>query len=135
MEHKTLQLVTLDIANALVMEMRDHQAIPMSGSISIVDILLQKLAKNIVELLTEANSSEETSDEDLRPQLRKAQRRLKKLARAGQDDDDELTGTGSSFPNLKYAKPKYKNVDTLLKYVEQDADTGGIKLVIMNFND
>ena len=135
MEHKTLQLVTQDIANALVMEMRDHQAIPMSGSISIVDILLQKLAKNIVELLTEANSSEETSDEDLRPQLRKAQRRLKKLARAGQDDDDELTGTGSSFPNLKYAKPKYKNVDTLLKYVEQDADTGGIKLVIMNFND
>ena len=53
------------------------------------------------------------------------------------DDDDgaEITGTGSSFPNLKYAKPKYKNIESILKYVDQAEELGGVKLVIMNFND
>jgi hypothetical protein len=41
----------------------------------------------------------------------------------------------TSFPNLKYAKPKYKNVESVLKYIEDSQDTGGFKLVIMNFND
>lgn len=40
------------------------------------------------------------------------------------------------YPNLKYSKPKYQNVNELLKYVESDTGRGdGIKLVIMNFND
>ena len=58
-------------------------------------------------------------------------------ARQGEEDDDEdeVEGSGSSYPNLKYAKPKYKNVESVLKYVESDEDRGGLKLVIMNFND
>ena len=43
---------------------------------------------------------------------------------------------GSSIlPNLKYAKPKYHNVGSLLNYVERGEDQEGLKLVIMNFND
>ena len=51
------------------------------------------------------------------------------------EDDDEASGEGSRFPNLKYAKAKYRNVESILKYVERDEDRGGVKLVIMNFND
>ena len=36
---------------------------------------------------------------------------------------------------LKYAKSKYQNVESLLNYIETKEDEGGIKLVIMNFND
>ena len=51
------------------------------------------------------------------------------------DDDDDVKG-GGPFPNLKYARSKYKNVESILKYIEtKDDKAGGVKLVIMNFND
>ena len=51
------------------------------------------------------------------------------------DDDDDDRHARSRLPNLKYAKPKYKDVESVLKYIEADQDSGGVKLVIMNFND
>lgn len=47
----------------------------------------------------------------------------------------EARGVRVIFPNLKYRKPKYKNVESVLKYVEGEEGANGIKLVIMNFND
>lgn len=47
----------------------------------------------------------------------------------------EAEDTRVIYPNLKYAKPKYQNVSEILKYVESKEDKGGVKLVIMNFND
>ena len=45
-------------------------------------------------------------------------------------------GVEINFPNLKYAQPKYSNVSELIKYVESDEpQKGGIRLVIINFND
>ena len=44
-------------------------------------------------------------------------------------------GGGTNLSNLKYAKPKYQNVESLLNYIESKDDEGGVKLVIMNFND
>ncbi|MCH7685144.1 MAG: hypothetical protein IH899_00425 [Planctomycetes bacterium] len=35
----------------------------------------------------------------------------------------------------KYMAPKYKNLDSLLRYVETDSGQGTVKVVIMNFND
>ena len=63
-----------------------------------------------------------------------------------EDLDDDMTikellelekkGIRVIFPNLKYAKPKYSNVSELIKYVESDKpQEGGIKIIIMNFND
>ena len=88
--------------------------------------------------LKEANSDKGLSDENVEAKLEKADRKLAKLGITGQDEDedeDEVTGTRSSFPNLKYAKPKYKNIGSILKYIERDDDKGGVKLDIMNFND
>lgn len=48
----------------------------------------------------------------------------------------EAQGVRVIFPNLKYRKPKYNNMDSVLKYVESDKDDkSGVKLIIMNFND
>ena len=48
----------------------------------------------------------------------------------------EKKGVRIIYPNLKYRKPKYNNVNEVLKYVESEGGNGeGIKLVIMNFND
>ena len=63
-----------------------------------------------------------------------------------EDLDDDMTikellelekkGIRVIFPNLKYAKPKYSNVSELIKYVESDKpQEGGVKIIIMNFND
>ena len=52
------------------------------------------------------------------------------------DDDDEIHGSQSQYPNLKYKKPKYQNVESILRYVEGDEkSSGGVRLVFMNFND
>ena len=45
---------------------------------------------------------------------------------------EQAAGT---FPNLKYAEPKYKNIESLMKFVESKGEAGGVKLIIMNFND
>lgn len=48
----------------------------------------------------------------------------------------EKKGVRVIFPNLKYAKSKYSNVSGFMKYIESDKpQEGGVKLIIMNFND
>jgi len=69
----------------------------------------------------------------------KAEGKLTKIVEKGLtgslSDEDEVKGTQAKYPNLKYMKPKYANVESILKYVESKDDQGGVKLVIMNFND
>ena len=93
-------------------------------------------------LLSEGSTTAHSSDEALNTRMQKADAKLGKLLtkletdhRDQDEDEDEITDDRSSFPNLKYAKPKYKNVESVLKYVDGDDDGGGLKLVIMNFND
>jgi len=63
-----------------------------------------------------------------------------------EDFDDNMTlkelrglekrGIRVIYPNLKYAEPKYENVSELMKFVESDhPQEGGVKIIIMNFND
>ena len=68
--------------------------------------------------------------------LQKAEEKLERSAvRAPDDDEGKARVAGTSLPNLKYAKPKYNNVESILKYVEAEDDSRGVKLIIMNFND
>jgi hypothetical protein len=66
--------------------------------------------------------------------------RLANLERRFERIEEKLTaalqGDGTAkYPNLKYRKPKYQNVESLLNYIENTDDDSGVKLVIMNFND
>lgn len=162
---KALQGVVQEITHSLVLEMESRPHGKRSASVSIIDLLLQQLTKEVVKQLKEANAGKGLSDEDVEAKLEKVAREPKeaktdkelsdenvlaklqkvesKLEKRGitvedddnDEDEDEVAGNGSSFPNLKYAKPKYKNVESILRYIESDEDKGGVKLVIMNFND
>ncbi len=63
--------------------------------------------------------------------LQHVENTLEKIAtriRSGQTDYENGSDTGGEGS-------KYQNVDTLLKYVDGAGAEGGVKLVIMNFND
>ena len=131
-----LRGVAQDITRGLILEMESHQGMENSLSPDILDLLLEQLAQEMVRQLRRVGRGNGLSGNGLAARLEKVERKLEKLAVSDQDDDeDETAEAGSGFPNLKYARPKYKNVESILKYVERDEDKGGVKLVIMNFND
>jgi parvulin-like peptidyl-prolyl isomerase len=146
---KALQGIAQEISQGLRLEMGRQQVAERSTSVSLLDLLLQELVKEVAGQMRNGSQGNGLSDEDLEARsqkveekLEKAEKKLKKKleklsnrAVDDDDDDDEAQIAGSSFPNLKYAKPKYKNVESILKYIEADEDKGGLKLVIMNFND
>lgn len=95
---------------------------------------------------TESQSSEldkiivTTNEKNNERGLAKAEEKLEKInkkinKKCDDNDEDEIKDTDSNLPNLKYAKSKYKNVESVLKYVESEEEGKGVKLVIMNFND
>ena len=98
----------------------------------VLDLLAQQLADEFRGKLDPVLQKALTL-ERLDPRLRSLERRLKDLEPDHGDHDDD--GTDATFPNLKYAKPKYKDVESVLRYVESGDAGGGLKLVIMNFND
>ena len=134
---KALQDVAEDISQSMVREIEGDQDIERATPVSIVDLLLQQLAGELVRQLQETGLNKGQSGEELDARLQKVMKRLEKLAVSLRDDDDEdeVGENGRSFPNLKYAKPKYQNVESILRYVDKVEDKGGVKLVIMNFND
>lgn len=133
---RALHGLVQEITHGLIGEMENHRHVENSTSATITDLLLQQMAKEVAAQLKDRSSAKDLSDEYVEAKLQKAEQKLQKLAITDQDDDeDETAGTGRSFPNLKYAKPKYENIESILKYVESDDEKGGVKLIIMNFND
>lgn len=146
MTKNALQTAADDIASAMVREMTNPQGEGKADSVSMLDLLLDPLAEKVAALMTGANPPKGSAGESRGAKSRRAETSLARSLASHDsdhddddddgDDDDEVRGhKRSSFPNLKYAKPKYKNVESILKYIERDEDRGGVKLVIMNFND
>lgn len=87
----------------------------------------------------------QSNNKDVQAALNKAEDKIGRALNAsvdsdGDDDDDnDEVNSKSMFPNLKYRKPKYQNVESVLKYVEskkEKGESGGdVRIVIMNFND
>ncbi len=127
------------------MELRGVQRDQPAGYDTIVDLLLNHLAAKVVALMKDEQADrdpgEPSADTATETTLARAEGSAKPLSIDDSDngedeqdaeDDDPLT---VKLPNLKYAKSKYRNVESVLKYIEGDQDRGGLKLVIMNFND
>ena len=136
---KAFRGMAREISHGLVDEIEDHRAVEKSIAADVAETLLQQLAQEVVRQLANESSVSPAQD-DLETRLARLETQLRELTGGStenevEDDDDEVEGTGSSFPNLKYAKPKYKDVESILRYVESDDDKSGVKLVIMNFND
>ena len=82
-----------------------------------------------------------SNNKDVQSALAKAEDKIGRALNASvdndddDDNDDDEPKLSDRLPNLKYAKQKYENMESVLKYVESPDDKGGVKLVIMNFND
>ena len=75
MERKIMKNVAEQIADGLVLEMRQDRPAELNSYVNMVDLLLQQLAEKVVSLLRQANSSTDVSDEDWEGRLQKADRR------------------------------------------------------------
>ena len=130
-----LRGVAQEIGYDLVREIGRHRPMKTSRTGGVIDLLLDQLAEEVVSELT-ADLKVGTATHDLEARLATLEKKLNQLASTpSAEDDEEEDGRESRLPNLKYAKPKYKDVQSILKYVESEQDRGGVKLVIMNFND
>lgn len=132
-----------EIGQNLVRDMEPHRTIRRSKSGGIAELLLDQLAGEVLSQLS-ADSDEGEIAVDMEARITHLESLVQQIVGGtaseaddddNDDDEDEVDGAGSSLPNLKYAKPKYKDVESVLKYIESDDDKGSIKLVIMNFND
>ncbi len=104
---------------------------------SLVDLILPGLSVVMADRLDALVVPDQSAEGSIESRLRRIEERLLEILPSGYDNDEEPDAPPgrTDFPNLKYAKPKYKTVDSILKYVESQDEAPGIKLVIMNFND
>jgi len=131
----TLQAVASEISQGLLLEMAGDRIKESPRPSGIADLLLERLVDEVVRQLRQ-HQNEDPPGNKLDAGLQRAERKLRKLRQSDADEDEDVAdAVGSNFPNLKYAKSKYKNVESILKYAEADEAQGGFKLVIMNFND
>lgn len=87
----------------------------------------------------------QSKNKDVQSAMNKAEEKIGRALNASidsdDDDDDDAVAADSKsmFPNLKYRKPKYQNLESVLKYVESKEKggegRGDVRIVIMNFND
>ena len=137
-----LQSLASDIADSLAADLRRLPNRSTPGSVGIGDQLIDELVNHVVEAMYVPGEPGTMIAGPVDPGHQDLERKGVDLDSIDDDDDDddnddddEVHNGRTSFPNLKYAKPKYKNVESVLKYIEDSQDTGGFKLVIMNFND
>ena len=153
-----------DIALGLVKEWRRRKAVPAPGALDMLvdqiaqesvsrqdnvqtstfserQILLRRLEQiesTVDQIVQESVGQQEnvqantfSEQQIMTRRLQQVENTLEKLAtrlQSGQgkyEAGSDLDGEGS----------KYQNVETMLKYVDGSGAEGGVKLVIMNFND
>ena len=130
---KALQGVADQIAGTLIKEIVGDREVARPPYQDMVDRLSRMVGEEVAAWIEKINADTGSEVRAVLDRLLKVEEKLEKLS---SELDSVSTKEGSSsFPNLKYAKPKYHNVESLLNYVEKGEDQGGLKLVIMNFND
>ena len=137
---RALEVMAEEISQSLF---RQFQSPVRSESLglSVADLVARRLAEEVVtKLRGDASAEGDNLYQELDARLRSLEARMELLPQlnappVNAPPAEQEAGAATSFPNLKYAKPKYKDMESVLKYVEQDQEKGGVKLVIMNFND
>ena len=129
---KTLQVVADNIAGTLIKEILGDGQVARPPYQDMVDRLARMMGEEVASWMEKVNADAGSEARAVLDRLVEVEKKLEKLS---SELDTVSAKEGSSLPNLKYAKSKYHNVESLLNYVEKGDDQGGLKLVIMNFND
>ena len=131
--NKALQGVADQIAGTLVYEIVGDRQVARPPYQDMVDRLARMMGEEVASWMEGINAHTGTEVKVVLDRLQEVEKKLEKLS--SELDSVPAKEVSSSLPNLKYAKSKYHNVESLLNYVERGEDQGGLKLVIMNFND
>ena len=134
---EALHSLVQEVADGLVHEIRALCAedIPTMNkpTLEIADTMAKEVAMEVAQELPVPTSNPVNAGYNPQQRLAALERQLEKLTeRSGESSQGDSV---TNLPNLKYAKSKYRNVESLLNYIETKEAEGGIKLVIMNFND
>ena len=126
-----------EIADGLIREIKTRSSEGVPGEAKAADefasIVAKEIAMEVTQRLPNPISTPTTAGHGVQRRLAALESRLEKLT--GGSRESSKGDPESGLPNLKYAKSKYQNVESLLNYIETKEAEGGIKLVIMNFND
>ena len=131
--NKALQGVADQIADTLVYEIVGDRQAARPPYQDMVDRLARMMGEEVAAWMERINADTGTEVKVVLDRLQEVEKKLENLS--SELDSVSAREGSSSLPNLKYAKSKYHNVESLLNYVERGEDQGGLKLVIMNFND
>ena len=133
--NKAFQGIADNIAGTLIKEIVGNGQVARPPYQDMVDRLARTVGEEVAAWIEKVNADTSTEVRAVLDRLLEVEKKLAKLS-SELDSDSESESEGSTrLPNLKYAKSKYRNVESLLNYVEKGEDQGGLKLVIMNFND
>lgn len=131
--NRALQGAADQIAGTLIKEIVAERQEARPPYQDMVDRLSKTVGEEVGTWLEKVNTDTGAEFRAVLDRLLEVEKKLEKLS----SELDSASGKAgsTSLPNLKYAKPKYQNVESLLNYVEISDEQGGLKLVIMNFND
>ena len=122
-----------EIAAGVVLELKSRKTTAEAAPASAVDRLAVQVAQEVVRRLGAVAPGAGSGNGQTQVRPYAPERGPENPT--GESDVPDVNKEGVSFPNLKYAKPKYQNIESLLNYIESKESEGGLKLVIMNFND
>ena len=126
-----MRVLADDIAVGLVKEWRRRKAVPLLPAPRARDMVVDQIAQELVSQQDNVQTSTISEQQIVLQRLLQVESNLEKLATrilsgpGEHEDASDSNGEGS----------KYQNVETMLKYVDSSGAEGGVKLVIMNFND
>ena len=129
----TMQALAEDIALGLVREIRSHQITAQPRAPKAIDQFVDQVAQEVVGRLDNGDLAVPANAQRLLQRLEQVESKLEKLTSGIRSAFEE--GTVTQTPALVGEGAKYQNVESLLKYIETPDGEGGVKLVIMNFND
>ena len=130
---KGLRVLADDIAIGLAQELRGQRERTKPSRPSIADSLVERVANEVLERLNGGQTSTCFGDETPLVRLEKVEEKLERLTAGIRGPIlERLAGDESA---LDEEGAKYQNVESLIKYMESSENGGGIRLVIMNFND
>ena len=126
-----MRVLADDIALGLLKEWQQRKAVPVPPALRARDTSIDQIAEESVTQQENVQTSTISEREILLRRLQQVESTLEKLAtRIRSKQGESAVGSDNGGEGSKY-----QNVETMLKYVDGSGAEGGVKLVIMNFND
>ena len=126
-----MRVLADDIALSLVKDWRQRKPVPARRAQIARDMLIDQLAQESAIQQDDVQTSTLSEQQILLQRLHQVESTLEKLAtRIRSKQGESAVGSDNGGEGSKY-----QNVETMLKYVDGSGAEGGVKLVIMNFND